>query len=176
MSESSLRPHSKDAAPTLAPLEPVASSASPASQAQSTAAETTTTPVSTSETVPAASQSGPASVENLTETLSNLVVSKDSDPSKPESSASTTTTNSSQPKKDVPGATEVEEELSPEEAKLRAMGLKSTHRPGFYIHLDAPKRLRIQTKSKTYDLDRYCPHARADMLKWASACSIETCV
>ncbi|GJJ74496.1 hypothetical protein EMPS_06854 [Entomortierella parvispora] len=59
-----------------------------------------------------------------------------------------------------------EEELSEEEAKLRAKGLKSTHRPGFFIHIDSPKRLRIQTKSKTFDLDRYCPHAHADMLKW----------
>jgi hypothetical protein len=44
--------------------------------------------------------------------------------------------------------------------------LKSTHRPGFYIHINSPKRLRIQTSSKTFDLDRYCPHANADMLKW----------
>ncbi|KAF9179033.1 hypothetical protein BGZ51_004209 [Haplosporangium sp. Z 767] len=58
------------------------------------------------------------------------------------------------------------EELSPEEAKLRAIGLKSTHRPGFYIHVDSPRRLRIQTATKTFDLDRYCPHANADMLKW----------
>ncbi|KAG0349344.1 hypothetical protein BG004_007528 [Podila humilis] len=75
-------------------------------------------------------------------------------------STSTLTPQQKSPKVDE------QEELSPEEAKLRKLGLKSTHRPGFYVHIDKPKRLRIQTKTHTFDLDRYCPHANADMLKW----------
>lgn len=123
-----------------------------------------------------------ASVETLTESLNDLEVTSTPSITKPDAadstspeSTSTTTTSSSTltttTTTEVPTTTETpvgepEEELSPEEAKLRALGLKSTHRPGFYIHIDTPKRLRIQTKTKTFDLDRYCPHARADMLKW----------
>ncbi|KAF9410820.1 hypothetical protein BGZ94_001522 [Podila epigama] len=72
------------------------------------------------------------------------------------------------PKKTSDSETKKEdaEELSPEEAKLRAHGLKSTHRPGFFLHIDNPKRLRVQTKTRAFDIDRRCPHANADMLKW----------
>ncbi|KAF9903249.1 hypothetical protein EC991_004021 [Linnemannia zychae] len=91
-------------------------------------------------------------ISSITDSLSTLTVA---------SPTSTTTTATA-----ATGTEEPKEELSPEEAKLFAQGLKSTHRPGFYIHLNSPKRLRIQTQSKTFDLDRYCPHANADMLKW----------
>ncbi|KAF9392649.1 hypothetical protein CPB97_011629 [Podila verticillata] len=129
-----------------------------------------------------------ASVEALSESLNNLEVTSTpstttpdtADSTSPESTSITTTTSftpitttttttsetlTTQKPSETP-VEESEEELSPEEAKLRALGLKSTHRPGFYIHIDTPKRLRVQTKTRTFDLDRYCPHARADMLKW----------
>ncbi|KAG0038385.1 hypothetical protein BGZ82_000343 [Podila clonocystis] len=126
-----------------------------------------------------------ATVEALTESLNNLEVtptpsttSSDTSDSTTSESTSTnttsttttiTTTTTEEPTTQKPSETPVgepEDELSPEEARLRALGLRSTHRPGFYIHIDTPKRLRIRTKTKTFDLDRYCPHARADMLKW----------
>ncbi|KAF8983722.1 hypothetical protein BGZ46_009684 [Entomortierella lignicola] len=90
-------------------------------------------------------------IDTVTDSLSNLSVNSTTD--------SKSSTSTKEPKS-------VEEELSPEEAQLRDNGLKSTHRPGFYIHINSPRRLRIQTKSKTFDLDRYCPHANADLLKW----------
>ncbi|KAG0342454.1 hypothetical protein BG000_004474 [Podila horticola] len=123
-----------------------------------------------------------AVVEALTESLTNLAVtptpsttksdtsdSPSSESSSPTATTTITTTAAEEPTTKQSSETSLEEpqeELSPEEAKLQALGLKSTHRPGFYIHIDTPKRLRIQTKTKTFDLDRYCPHARADMLKW----------
>ncbi|KAG0362479.1 hypothetical protein BG005_005492 [Podila minutissima] len=133
-----------------------------------------------------------ATVEALAESLNNLEVTPTPSTTTPDTSDSTssgststtaastttttattatttTTTTTAEPTTQKSSETPVgepEEELNPEEAKLRALGLKSTHRPGFYIHIDTPKRLRIQTKTKTFDLDRYCPHARADMLKW----------
>jgi len=100
-------------------------------------------------------------VDSVAESLSKLNVSDPASASKFEVAATTATTDE---KTDSPK--EPEEELSPEEAQLRAKGLKSTHRPGFYIHVNSPKRLRIQTKDKAFDVDRYCPHANADMLKW----------
>ncbi|KAI8359462.1 hypothetical protein B0O80DRAFT_232089 [Mortierella sp. GBAus27b] len=106
-----------------------------------------------------------ASVSSVTESLSSLTVR---DPE----SASTPTPAPDHPVGDgkkSEASKEPEEELSPEEAKLRAKGLKSTHRPGFYVHIDSPRRLRIQTKEKSFDLDRYCPHANADLLKWVRA-------
>ncbi|KAG0004054.1 hypothetical protein BGZ80_008906 [Entomortierella chlamydospora] len=93
-------------------------------------------------------------IDAVSGSLSNLTIN---------SSDSKSSTDTKEPK--VADEEQVEE-LSPEEAKLRANGLKSTHRPGFYIHINSPRRLRITTKSKTFDLDRYCPHANADLLKW----------
>ncbi|KAF9161391.1 hypothetical protein DFQ26_004610 [Actinomortierella ambigua] len=61
---------------------------------------------------------------------------------------------------------EKEEELSPKDQALKKLGLKATHRPGFYLYEDNPQRLRIQTSTHAFDLDRRCPHAKADMLKW----------
>ncbi|KAF8937920.1 hypothetical protein EDD21DRAFT_379927 [Dissophora ornata] len=102
--------------------------------------------------------SSPATAaDSLTESMSNLAV----DSSEPKPDAENKNDNN-----ETESVKEPEEELSPEEAKLRAKGLKSTHRSGFYVHIDSPRRLRIQTKSKTFDLDRYCPHANADLLKW----------
>ncbi|KAH7028548.1 hypothetical protein BKA57DRAFT_497999 [Linnemannia elongata] len=98
-------------------------------------------------------------IASVTNSLSTLTVTSRS------STAHSTTSIASAASTAVANE-ESKEELSPEEAKLRAQGLKSTHRPGFYIHINSPKRLRIQTSSKTFDLDRYCPHANADMLKW----------
>ncbi|CAO3566226.1 unnamed protein product [Mortierella alpina] len=121
------------------------------------------------------------SIDTVTDSISKLSVNPSRPVSTPlaEPSAITTTTESQKDSSEagskvavtkVPAKEEdKEEELSPEEAKLRAKGLKSTHRPGFYIHMDAPRRLRIQTSTTTFDLDRYCPHANADMLKWASS-------
>ncbi|KAG0370899.1 hypothetical protein BGZ54_003029 [Gamsiella multidivaricata] len=138
---------------TISPL----SSASVTSGTASTSAATAdkTNPPSTTENL-----SSPAeAVDALTGSLSNLSVNASSD-SKPESIATENADTKTKP------TVESDEELSPEEAALKAKGLKSTHRPGFYIHINSPRRLRIQTKSKTFDLDRYCPHANADMLKW----------
>lgn len=113
-------------------------------------------------------------VSSVTESLSNLTVH---DPtSTPKRDVSDPDGSDPDVKKtEVPK--ELEEELSPEEAQLRAKGLKSTHRPGFYIHVDSPKRLRIQTKDKAFDLDRHCPHANADLLKWVceSCCGKNGC-
>ncbi|KAF9431591.1 hypothetical protein BGZ76_000098 [Entomortierella beljakovae] len=94
-------------------------------------------------------------VDSLSNALSSLSVDS--------SSTTTTTTDNNNKPESTP---EKEEELSPEEASLKSAGLKSTHRPGFYIHINSPRRLRIQTKSRAFDLDRYCPHANADLLKW----------
>ncbi|KAG0290086.1 hypothetical protein BGZ96_006441 [Linnemannia gamsii] len=95
-------------------------------------------------------------INYVTDSLATLTVTSRTSTTNTTTSSTTTTVSDEEPK----------EELSPEEAKLRAQGLKSTHRPGFYIHINSPKRLRVQTASKTFDLDRYCPHANADMLKW----------
>ncbi|KAF9340773.1 hypothetical protein BGZ91_000257 [Linnemannia elongata] len=98
-------------------------------------------------------------IASVTNSLSTLTVTS-------RSSTAHSTTSIASAASTAVADEESKEELSPEEAKLRAQGLKSTHRPGFYIHINSPKRLRIQTSSKTFDLDRYCPHANADMLKW----------
>ncbi|KAG0245479.1 hypothetical protein BGW41_000106 [Actinomortierella wolfii] len=63
-------------------------------------------------------------------------------------------------------ATASENELSPKDLALKKLGLKATHRPGFYLYEDNPQRMRIQTSTHAFDLDRRCPHAKADMLKW----------
>ncbi|KAG0376944.1 hypothetical protein BGX24_006986 [Mortierella sp. AD032] len=122
-----------------------------------TALETTTTTSSAEE---AANSQGTTTTNDdisaVTDSLSTLTVTS------PTTTTTTTKTTTTAPIAEE----EPKEELSPEEAKLRAQGLKSTHRPGFYIHINSPKRLRVQTQSKTFDLDRYCPHANADMLKW----------
>ncbi|KAF9357603.1 hypothetical protein BGX26_003447 [Mortierella sp. AD094] len=94
-------------------------------------------------------------IDAVGDSLSNLTINPSSD--------SKSSTDTKEPKA---VEEEQEEELTPEEAKLRAKGLKSTRRPGFYTHINSPRRLRITTKSKTFDLDRYCPHANADLLKW----------
>lgn len=111
----------------------------------------------------------PDDIATVTDSLSTLTVNS-------RSSTTNTTTSTATAATTTVADEEPKEELSPEEAKLRAQGLKSTHRPGFYIHINSPKRLRIQTSSKTFDLDRYCPHANADMLKWVYfpiCCAIE---
>ncbi|KAF9114275.1 hypothetical protein BGX27_011253 [Mortierella sp. AM989] len=102
-------------------------------------------------------------LDAVSDSFSNLTVNS-SLSSDLKSGTDTKIDSTKEPK--VVGGEEEEEELSPEEAKLRANGLKSTHRPGFYTYINSPRRLRIQTKSKTFDLDRYCPHANADLLKW----------
>ncbi|KAF9978439.1 hypothetical protein BGZ73_002335 [Actinomortierella ambigua] len=58
------------------------------------------------------------------------------------------------------------DQLSPKDLALKKLGLKATHRPGFYLYEDNPQRMRIQTSTHAFDLDRRCPHAKADMLKW----------
>ncbi|KAF9939827.1 hypothetical protein BGZ65_009263 [Modicella reniformis] len=121
------------------------------SSAASIAPENTSISVAASDKAVVGS-SPAAAIDTVTTSLSNLTVND------------STSKHEDIKKTEVPK--EPEEELSPEEAGLRAKGLKSTHRPGFYIHIDSPKRLRIQTKDKAFDLDRYCPHANADMLKW----------
>ncbi|KAK3811406.1 MAG: hypothetical protein J3R72DRAFT_428108 [Linnemannia gamsii] len=129
-------------------------SRSPSPSPEPTTASETTTATSSAEE--AANSQGTTTTNDdisaVTDSLSTLTVT----------SPTTTTTTTTAPIAEE----EPKEELSPEEAKLRAQGLKSTHRPGFYIHINSPKRLRVQTQSKTFDLDRYCPHANADMLKW----------
>ncbi|KAI1319150.1 hypothetical protein EDD11_004793 [Mortierella claussenii] len=101
-------------------------------------------------------------VDTLATSLSLLTV----DSTATSTSDTTETTKVNDPKPTANAPEDQQEDLGPEEAALRAKGLKSTHRPGFYVHIDSPRRLRIQTKSKTFDLDRYCPHANADLLKW----------
>ncbi|KAG0278067.1 hypothetical protein BGZ95_004772 [Linnemannia exigua] len=134
-------------------------SRSPSPSPEPTTTSTTTTAASPAEEA-ASSQETKTTDDDIScvaDSLSTLTVTS------PTTITTTTTTTTTT---NTIIAEEPEEELSPEEAKLRAQGLKSTHRPGFYIHIDSPKRLRIQTQSKTFDLDRYCPHANADMLKW----------
>ncbi|KAF9956127.1 hypothetical protein BGZ72_002992 [Mortierella alpina] len=105
------------------------------------------------------------SIDSVTDSISKLSVSPSPPVSTPQAEPSTTenkkdsSSSSSEATSQKTAAVtkdpkEEEEELSPEEAKLRAKGLKSTHRPGFYIHIDSPRRLRIQTSTTTYDLDR----------------------
>ncbi|KAK3805928.1 MAG: hypothetical protein J3Q66DRAFT_124030 [Benniella sp.] len=120
-----------------------------------------TTALTSSSNKAAEESSSTKDVDSVAESLSKLDVSDPASASKSEVAATTATTDQKTDAPKVP-----EEELSPEEAQLRAKGLKSTHRPGFYIHVDSPRRLRIQTKDKAFDVDRYCPHANADMLKW----------
>ncbi|KAF9941027.1 hypothetical protein BGZ67_006083 [Mortierella alpina] len=150
-------------------------------------ASTTNLSVSGTESQPSANDENTTAIDTVTDSISKLSVSPSPPVSTPQAEPSTTTeskkdsssSSSSSPEaalkvavakaQDKQAEEEVVEELSPEEAKLRAKGLKSTHRPGFYIHIDSPRRLRIQTSTTTFDLDRYCPHANADMLKWASA-------
>ncbi|KAF9292205.1 hypothetical protein BGZ68_009796 [Mortierella alpina] len=120
-------------------------------------------------------------IDTVTDSISKLSVSPSPPVSTPQAessateskkdSSSSSSSTSTEATSKAAAVTKVldeteKEELSPEEAKLRAQGLKSTHRPGFYIHIDAPRRLRIKTSTTTFDLDRYCPHANADMLKW----------
>ncbi|KAG0213431.1 hypothetical protein BGX28_004487 [Mortierella sp. GBA30] len=145
-SHSSLEQDSKTQEQTLTPA--------PASLTQSASLTETETKEATDED---------ASINTVTDSISKLSVNPLSVSNPTEPSKSADDKSSEIAKQDI---NVEEEELSPEEAKLRAKGLKSTHRPGFYIHIDSPKRLRIQTSTKTFDLDRYCPHANADMLKW----------
>ncbi|KAF9362447.1 hypothetical protein BGX34_006176 [Mortierella sp. NVP85] len=123
-----------------------------------------TTALTSSSEKTAEESSSTTAVDSVAESLSKLDVGDPVSASKSEVATTTTTITTTDQKTDAPK--EPEEELSPEEAQLRAKGLKSTHRPGFYIHVDSPRRLRIQTKDKAFDVDRYCPHANADMLKW----------
>ncbi|KAG0300109.1 hypothetical protein BGZ97_003383 [Linnemannia gamsii] len=135
-------------------------SPTPVSTAAPSTEQTTSTSTSSSSLVPQPTKSTETTTDDIssvTNSLSTLTVTSCTSTTNTTTSSTTTTVADEEPK----------EELSPEEAKLRAQGLKSTHRPGFYIHINSPKRLRIQTSSKTFDLDRYCPHANADMLKWA---------
>ncbi|KAF9156385.1 hypothetical protein BG015_005594 [Linnemannia schmuckeri] len=152
-------------------------SRSPSPSPEPTAATNTTTATPTEQTTSASTSSSltpqptkttpttssPDDITSVADSLSTLTVT--SRTSTANTIISTTTAATTIVANDEP-----KEELSPEEAKLRAQGLKSTHRPGFYIHINSPKRLRIQTSSKTFDLDRYCPHANADMLKWRCLC------
>jgi len=153
----------------------------PGTQDLQSDATTANLSVSGTESRPSADDDKTTSIDTVTDSISKLSVNPSPPVSTPlaEPSATTTITESQKDSSEtgpkvavtkVPAKEEdKEEELSPEEAKLRAKGLKSTHRPGFYIHIDAPRRLRIQTSTTTYDLDRYCPHANADMLKWVSS-------
>ncbi|KAF8945078.1 hypothetical protein BGZ47_003263 [Haplosporangium gracile] len=156
-------------------IEPYSKSCSrsPSPSPEPTAATTTTTATSTEQTTSASTSSSltpqltkttpttssPDEIASVADSLSTLTVTS-------RTSTANTTTSTTTAATTIVADEEPKEELSPEEAKLRAQGLKSTHRPGFYIHINSPKRLRIQTSSKTFDLDRYCPHANADMLKW----------
>ncbi|KAG0254191.1 hypothetical protein BG011_005905 [Mortierella polycephala] len=153
MSEAAITTHS----PNTPNLETDSKSNIPPSQEPVVSTEprtvTTAAPESTSTSVSSPNNN----VDIVTDLMSNLSTAASADSVKTEDKKS-----EQQPQ------LQQGEELSPEEAKLRAIGLKRTHRPGFYIHIDSPRRLRIQTATKTFDLDRYCPHANADMLKWAS--------
>ncbi|KAF9565479.1 hypothetical protein EC968_004155 [Mortierella alpina] len=148
-------------------------------------ASTANLSVSGTESHPSADDNKTASIDTVTDSISKLSVSPSPPVSTPQaeplataenkkdpSASSSSSSSSSSETARTSAAAKVQEqaaeaeELSPEEAKLRAKGLKSTHRPGFYVHIDSPRRLRIQTSTATFDLDRYCPHANADMLKW----------
>ncbi|KAF9906976.1 hypothetical protein BX616_000557 [Lobosporangium transversale] len=109
--------------------------------------------------------STPEPIDNVSESFATLSVNPASELSE-SNTIDKSNTNEVEHTKNASQSVKIEEDLSPEEASLRAKGLKSTHRPGFYVHINSPRRLRIQTKSKTFDLDRYCPHANADLLKW----------
>ncbi|KAF9932197.1 hypothetical protein FBU30_008752 [Linnemannia zychae] len=128
-------------------------SRSPSPSPEQPAAATSTEQESS---LPSQLQSKSSDVSSVTDSLSTLAID-----SQATATTKTDTTITTSKVEEEPN-----EELSPEETKLRAQGLKSTHRPGFYIHINSPKRLRVQTQSKTFDLDRYCPHANADLLKW----------
>ncbi|KAG9067069.1 hypothetical protein KI688_012982 [Linnemannia hyalina] len=150
--------HSRSPSPSPAPTGATdTTTATSTEQANNTSTSSSLTPQATKTTATIAGN--PDDTASVTDSFSTLTVTS-------RSSTTNTTTSIETAATTIVADEEPKEDLSPEEAKLRAQGLKSTHRPGFYIHINSPKRLRIQTSSKTFDLDRYCPHANADMLKW----------